>query len=216
MVDIVESSVRMQTEDFILKDCTVVCSECKSLFATRILQDLPPVHESDIIEADLHRVLPDPGLRGALIAVCPYCQYAAWAGSFTGSLIRPDILLPQTQWQSSRKFALAVKHARNKGLHPLNTAYIALNGLYCARESGESDDSWLELCVYEQSRGLQSNEITGESAVDHLVMAELWRQISSFERAIAEYKRAAAYNTLPEDLIRHQIMLSQASVYSPT
>ncbi len=203
-------------EGFILRDCSVGCPECKSFFATRILEDLPPVTESDTIEADLHRVLPHPALRAALIAVCPFCGFADWAIKFPMRPINPQLVEPAQDMQYSRKFAMAVKNARNKGVNPLDIAYIALNGLYCAREAGELTDSWLELCVYEQSRGLHPDQIVVETGTDHLTMAELWRQIRCFDKALEEYQRAAFDGSVPMELLRHQITITRAGDYSPT
>jgi hypothetical protein len=204
------------TEGFVLRECSIVCPECKSVFATRVLQDLPPVTESDTIEADLHRVLPHPGLRAALISVCPFCNYADWATKFGPSKINPALVEPAQDIQHSRRFAMAVKHARAKELHPLDIAYIALNGLYCAREAGELADSWLELCVYEQSRGLHPDVVLSETGTDHLIMAELWRQTRCFDRAVAEYQKASEDPTISPELIRHQIMIARAGDSSPT
>lgn len=199
-------------EGFTLRQSSVVCPECKTVFATHVLEELPPVTELDIIEADMHRVLPEAKLRGALICVCPFCQYADWTTKFSGSIINPDILPLEDEVQHSRKFAMAVKYARNKGLAALDIAYIALNGLYCAREAGEAAEPWLELCVYEHGRGMESEDLIWQPATshDHLVMAELWRQVRHFDKALISYELAREDGTIPTDLINHQINISRA------
>jgi hypothetical protein len=203
-------------EGYVLKDRSLICLDCQSIFASRVLADLPPVTVLDKVEADLHRVLPHPGLRAALVAVCPSCGYADWASRFRVSIINPVMVPPSPDLPHARKFAMAVKHARLKGINPLDIAYIALNGLYCAREAGENDESWLELCAFEQSRGLDPEEIVVETGSDHLTMAELWRQLGSFDSALDEYSKAGMDGTIPPELIRQQITLAKAGDRSPT
>lgn len=203
-------------QNFILKECSMECSQCRTVFAMRVLADLPPVTLLDKIEADLHRVLPHPALRGALIAVCPDCGYADWTTKFVRSIVSPLIAVPTPDIDHCRKFAMAVKWARQLKLQPLDIAYIALNGLYCAREAGQEDEAWLELCVYEQTRGLESEDLAIETAQDHLVMAELWRQLGCFDKALAEYDKARGDESVPEELLRHQISVARACDRQPT
>jgi hypothetical protein len=191
-------------EAFVLRDRSVVCPDCQSIFGTRVLQDLPPVCDSDIVEADLHRVLPHAGLRAALVTVCPDCGYADWVAKFGVSIIAPTLLPPSPALTPTKRFAMAVKHARKQGLHPLDIAYVALNGLYAARESGENDVPWLELCAFEQSRGLEPENLVVETGSDHLTMAELWRQMGHFDRALDEYAKSGMDGTVPIELIRQQ------------
>ncbi|HEY9792998.1 MAG TPA: hypothetical protein V6D22_21530 [Candidatus Obscuribacterales bacterium] len=205
-----------QLEGFVLRDRSVICPKCKAAFAVRALVDLPPVTDADIIEADMHRVLPLAGLRAALLAVCPECNYADWVTKFPVSIINP-ILLPQAaDVPHSSKFAMAVKHARAQGIHPLDIAYIAVNGLYCAREDGEDADAWLELCVFEQHRGLDPDNIIVETGSDHLMMGELWRQIGAFDKATEEYAKAGMDGSVPVELIRQQTTIARAGDTSPT
>src|SRR5437868_11685596 len=118
-----------QLEGFVLKDRSVVCPECRIVFAVRALVDLPPVTDADIIEADMHRVLPLAGLRAAMIAVCPECNYADWVPKFPVSIINPLLVMPAADVPHSSKFAMAVKYAREKNIHLLDIAYIAIIGL---------------------------------------------------------------------------------------
>lgn len=205
-----------RVEGFILKDISVSCSSCHCSFATPCLLALPPVTEYDIVEADLHRVLPSSELRAALIAVCPHCQYASWTVRFKLSSLNPEMLPDAPQMAHSKKFALAVKFARQQPTEPLDLAFIALNGLYCAREAGEDSELWLELAAYEQSRGLEQEGLIAPTGQDYLVMAELWRQLGSFERAIEAYEKASEDEFIPRDLIAQQIALAQTGNTEPT
>lgn len=207
---------RQSVEGFILKHISVSCPECECSFATPTLLDLPPVTEYDTVEADLHRVLPEPELRGALIAVCPHCNYSTWTVRFKLSSLSAEMLPDSPQLQHSKKFALAVKYAREKGVSPLDVAFIALNGLYSARESGEEPELWLELAAYEQSRGITEESLVPANGQDHLIMAELWRQLGSFDRSIEQYEKAAADEFIPKELIEQQIALARVGNNQPT
>ena len=203
-------------EGFVLKDRSVVCPDCQTVFATRVLQDLPPVCDSDPIEADLHRVLPHAGLRAALIAVCPDCGCADWVSRFGVSSISSSFLVASPVLSPSKCFAMAVRRAREQKLHALDVAYVALNGLYAARESAEDATPWLELCVLEQSRGLDPENIVVETGADHLTMAELWRQMSHFDRALEEYVKAGMDGGVPIELIHQQVQAARIGDNTPT
>jgi hypothetical protein len=179
--------------------------------------DLPPVTEDDAVEADLHRVLPDAEMRAALIAVCPHCGYAGWTVKFVRSTINPEILPDAKQIEHAKKFALAVKEARKRDLNPLDIAWIAINGLYCTREADEPHELWLELAAYEQNRGMTEDYLIPDSnGQDHLIMAELWRQLKSFDRALSEYEMASKDDFIPAELIKHQMMIAKQGDWSPT
>lgn len=203
------------TDGFVLKYIAVSCLECHCSFATPSLLSLPPVTEYDTIEADLHRVLPDAEVRASLIAVCPHCNYATWTVRFRISGLNPEMLPEPQPIAHSKKFALAVKHAREKGVSPLDIAFIAINGLYCAREAGEDSELWLELAAYEQSRGLTEELLIPATGQDHLVMAELWRQLGSFDRALEEYALAADDDFIPRELLEQQVALAKSENTSP-
>jgi hypothetical protein len=212
----VERTLNNQSNSgYIIKHISVSCPECACMFAAPSLAELPPVTEYDTIEADLHRVLPDAELRGALIAVCPHCSYANWTVRFKHSSLNPEMLPDAAEVPNTKKFALAVKFARDKGVSPLDIAFIALNGLYCARESGEESDLWLELAAYEQSRGMAEESFIPPTGQDHLIMAELWRQLGSFENAYAEYERAKEDDFIPRELLRNQMLLCAQGNTSP-
>ena len=206
----------MEADGDFLRKFSVTCPECQSGFSTLCLIDLPPVCDQDIIEADLHRVLPDSEMRGALVTVCPFCNHASWTVAFKRSGINPDLMPEAHEIESSKKFALAVKVARAKNINPLEIAFIAMNGLYAVREAKQSDELWVELAAYEQYRGITQETLIPPSPQDHLIMAELWRQCRQFEKAVAEYDLAAADPFIPKELISHQKMLCQAGDYTPT
>ncbi len=204
------------TEGYLLRKSPVVCPECSSIFATSCLVELPEVTELDIIEADLHRVLSDPVFRAALIAVCPDCEYAGWAARFGPSIISPHLLPSEADLEYSKKFAMAVKCARKKGENSLDIAFIALNGLWCQREAGQASELWLELAAFEQDKGLKEEILPPDAGLDHLVMAELWRQLRQFERAAEELDLAARDEFIPGELIAHQKMLCRSLDAAPT
>lgn len=201
MVDTLNSQT---TEGYVIRHISVSCPECQCGFAAPTLVDLPPVTEYDTIEADLHRVLPHADLRGSLISVCPHCNYATWTALFRASSLNPEMLPDSLEVPNAKKFALAVKYARDKNVSPLDIAFIALNGLYCARESAEDADLWLELAAYEQSRGIAEESMIPATGQDFLIMAELWRQLGSFDNAVAAYEKAYEDEFIPRELLDQQ------------
>lgn len=205
----------LQTE-FKLKDIVVICRSCGLAFATSALVEIPPISDLDHVEADLHRVLPDVSIRAALVAVCPDCHYAAWTSTFRRVPLKVE-LVTRSECPPTQKFALAVKSGRDNNLHPLDLAFIALNGCWAARESGESDDLWLELAAFEHARGLADNPLSPEEdGLGHLMMAEIWRQSKQFERAVRHYELALRDDTVPKELIVRQRMLAKNSHSAPT
>lgn len=205
------------TNGFIIKDCIAVCPECLAPFFTARLEDSPPVRTNDIIEADLHRVYPDPQIRACLLALCPSCGYCSWVQNFEMHRIAEGAGKSVCTVSPSKKFALAVKSARTKQTHALDVAYLALNGLWCARESGEADNLWLELAAYEHQKGMKEHTAKPEEdGFSHLVMAELWRQLKLFDTAIEEYKLALLDPNIKKEIPQSQITLCQRKQSLPT
>lgn len=203
-------------DGYVLKDIAVICLGCSVTFVTSCLTAVPPVTEYDAVEADMHRVLPDACLRGALIAVCPECGFASWTAKLKRSSINPEILPEPMVIEHSKKYALAVKTGRARHLDALDLAYIAVNGLYCAREAGEDAELWLELAAYEQRRGMGGELLLPPTGPDHLIMAELYRQLKNFDQALIEYDLALADEDMPKELIAQQKMLTAAGNSDPT
>jgi hypothetical protein len=211
-----ETLSNSELDGYVLRDISTICSGCSLTFASSCLVSVPPVTEYDNVEADLHRVLPDPSLRAAMISICPDCGYAGWSARFRRSTLNPEILPDPVSIEHSKRFALAVKSARARGMDTLDIAYIALNGLYCVREAGEDDQLWLELAAYEQSRGMAGELLLPLTGQDYLIMAELWRQLRRFDEALTNYDLAAADEDMASELIAHQKMLAVAGNSDPT
>lgn len=202
---------------FKLSSAVVVCPECSAPFQKELLTDTPPLSPEDVVEADLHRVFPDPAIRASLLGVCPECKFCAWATSFGNSNLNPSLARKEPQLPYTKKYAVAVKCARSRNMHPLDIAFIALNGLWCAREAGEDDVLWLELVAYEHSRGMADYpSVQEEDGMAHLMMAEIWRQLKQFEQARREYELALHDATIMPEIIRHQIGLCDRKVSAVT
>lgn len=202
---------------FKLTTAMVICPECGAPFYKELLTETPPLTAEDIVEADMHRVFPDPVLRAALIGLCPECKFCAWTTSFApgggGMVAKREPSIPYT-----KKYALAVKCARSRNLHPLDIAFMAMNGLWCAREAGEDDQLWLELVAFEHSRGMQDEypSRADEDGMAHLMMGEIWRQLRQFDRAKREYEQALSDPAILPEVVRHQIGLCDRKVASIT
>jgi hypothetical protein len=203
-----------EIQEYSLADISIICPDCGLAFATNLLVAMPAITPHDVIEADLHRVLPI-SIRSAMIAVCPECNYAAWKTTFGKCKIKPEFLLKEKEIDPAKKYALAIKSGRNKNLHALDLAFLALNGTWCAREAGQTDELWLELAAHEHQRAFNENAelIDGYT---HLVMAEIWRQLKVFDKAIYEYKLALADNSMLPELVNHQMYLASKNVSSAT
>ncbi|MBY0551000.1 MAG: hypothetical protein K2W95_27225 [Candidatus Obscuribacterales bacterium] len=202
---------------FKLSSAVVVCPECRAPFHKELLTDIPPLSPEDVVEADLHRVFPDPIIRASLLGVCPECKYCAWSTSFGNSNLNPALARREPLLPYTKKYAVAVKCARSRNMHPLDIAFIALNGLWCAREAGEDDLLWLELVAYEHSRGMTDYpSVQDEDGMAHLMMAEIWRQLKQFDQARREYELALNDATIMPEIIRHQIGLCDRKVSAIT
>lgn len=202
---------------FKLSSTVVVCPECSAPFHKELLTDIPPLTPEDVVEADLHRVFPDPVIRASLLGVCPECKFCAWSTSFGNSNLNPALARREPLVPYTKKYAVAVKCARSRNMHPLDIAFIALNGLWCAREAGEDDLLWLELVAYEHSRGMTDYpSVQDEDGMAHLMMAEIWRQLKQFDQARREYELALSDASIMPEIIRHQIGLCDRKVSAIT
>lgn len=202
---------------FKLSSAVVVCPECSAPFHKELLSDIPPLSPEDVVEADLHRVFPDPVIRASLLGLCPECKFCAWSTSFGNSNLNPALARKEPLLPYTKKYAVAVKCARSRNMHPLDIAFIALNGLWCAREAGEDDVLWLELVAYEHSRGMTDYpSVLDEDGMAHLMMAEIWRQLKQFDQARREYELALNDATIMPEIVRHQIGLCDRKVSAIT
>lgn len=196
-------------DGFILEEAVVGCPECQQPFTTEIVVESRKVNTNDTIEADLHRVFKDAELRSALLSCCPVCKYSAWTSGFKPFRLKPELLRRETKIEPSKKYALAVKWARQKKVHSLDIAFIALNGLWCAREAGEADSLWLELAIYEHEKGVSgSKQRLCDDGMTHLIMGELYRQYRNFDKAVSEYELAAEDRTVSKEILSHLTMMA--------
>jgi hypothetical protein len=204
-------------DGFILEEAVVLCPECQAPFRTDVMVETRGLNSSDVVEADLHRVFPTANLRQYLLSLCPDCKYCAWTSQFQPFNIKPELVKAQGDIEGAKKYALAVKWARDKKQHSLDIAFIALNGLWCARESGEPDQLWLELAIFEHEKGLETSFFAPEdNGITHLIMAELYRQYRNFEAAMEHYKIAGQDRSIIKEILEHQQMLCSKGVSSVT
>ncbi len=204
-------------DGFELEQAVVLCPECQTPFSTEIVVHVRKANSSDVIEADMHRVFNDAELRAALLSCCPNCRYCGWASTFKPFPLKPELIRLQAKIEASKKYALAVKWAREKKVHSLDIAFIALNGLWCAREAGEPDNLWLELAIYEHEKGVsQSPSCPQDDGMTHLIMGELYRQHKDFDKALAEYELALQDESISKEILRHQAMLAKRGQYGIT
>lgn len=204
-------------DGFILEEAVVLCPECQAPFRTDVMVETRPLNSSDVVEADMHRVFPIANLRGNLLSMCPDCKFCAWTSQFKPYNLKPELVKAQGDVEGSKKYALAVKWAREKKMHSLDIAFIALNGLWCARESGEPDQLWLELAIFEHEKGLETSYFAPEdNGITHLIMGELYRQYRNFEAAMEHYKLAAQDRSVIKEILDHQQMLCTKNVASVT
>ncbi len=196
-------------DGFILEEAVVGCPECQQPFTTEIVVESRKVNTTDTIEADLHRVFKDAELRSALLSCCPVCKYSAWTSAFKPFRLKPELLRREAKIEPSKKYALAVKWARQNKVHSLDIAFIALNGLWCAREAGEADSLWLELAIYEHEKGVSSSpQRLCDDGMTHLIMGELYRQSRNFEKAVSEYQLASEDRTVSREILSHLNMMA--------
>lgn len=202
--------------EFALEDTTVVCPSCNSMFATPALVSLPPITTDTIIEADLHRVLPDSAIRASMIAVCPYCQYAWWITAFKAIFFPPKFVPPAADFSHSKKFAQAVLTGRNDKHHSLDLALVALNGCWCARESGQPDENWLKLARQEMEKTLSDDSWQGNRGYYCYLLAEICRQSKDFLNAVRYFNMVDEQSGLPKELVERQRIHAISGDHLPT
>jgi len=208
--------MNIELHDFVIKDTSLICPMCQTPFATPLLMAMPPIKPQTVIEADLHRVLPDARIRGTLIAICPACIYTWWATAFVPHFFIPDLLVPSPEIEQPKKFAHAVLTGRKHGVHALDRALLAMNGLWCARETytGAGPDKleqykadnerWLTLSVQELEEALNDETWTGNRPRYNYIMGELLRQLGDFHKAVKYFDMVDRRCMLPKQLVRHQ------------
>jgi hypothetical protein len=208
--------MQVTIQDFIIREASVVCPSCYTPFATPQLADMPDLTPQTVVEADLHRVLPDAAIRGALIAICPACIYTWWSTAFAAHFFVPQMLVPSPAIESAKKFAHAVLTGRKNGAHALDRALLALNGCWCSRETYASlgDDKaeeaqaenikWMKLAVQELEEALNDDSWNGNRSRYSYMMGEMLRQLGDFHKAVKYLDLVDRKSMLPFELIRHQ------------
>jgi hypothetical protein len=208
--------MNIELQDFLIKDASLICPMCQTPFATPLLASMPEIKPQTTIEADLHRVLPDPRIRASLVAICPACIYTWWSTAFAPHFFVPDLLVPSPEIEYPKKFAHAVLTGRKHGAHALDRALLALNGLWCARETytGASADQlgqyaadnerWLKLAAQELETALQDETWNGNRSRYSYIMGEILRQLGDFHAAVKYFDTVDRRCMLPRQLVRHQ------------
>ncbi|HEY9714463.1 MAG TPA: hypothetical protein V6C72_13410 [Chroococcales cyanobacterium] len=215
-------------EEFAIKDTSVICPSCNTVFATPVIARMPNITKDSAIEADLHRVMPDARIRAALLSMCPACIYTWWQSAFSAHYILPQLVVESPEIEYSKKFGYAVKSGRENGAHSLDTALMALNGCWCAREEHQAagtvgtaeyhavNDRWLMLAAQELEAALADSEWEGNRSRYHYIMGEVLRQLRYFDQAVKHFNIVDRRSMLPRQLVEHQKQLAEAQNYEPT
>lgn len=209
-------------ENFVLRPESVICPACNTVFATPNVTRLPNMTRDSQVEADLHRVLPDPIIRASFVAVCPSCIYAWWFSAFSSHYILPELVPDTPDIELSKKFAHAVLTGRNNGSHSLDRANLALNGAWCARECHvlagttgsaeyQADNTrWLTLAAQELQEALLDESWTGNRNRYSYIMGEILRQLGEFDAALGYFNVVDRRSLLPKQLVEHQKQMAAA------
>ncbi len=210
----------IEIQDFVIRESSVLCPSCLTPFATPLLEKMPDITPETTVEADLHRVLPDASIRGALIAICPACIFTSWSSAFGMHFFVPELLVPAPQIEYPKKFAHAVLTGRNNGAHPLDRAMLALNGCWCARETyigatqeqlagyQAENERWLTLASQEMEIALNDTSWNGNRARYSYLQGEILRQLGDFHGAVRYFDMVNRDCLLPVELVRHQRTLA--------
>jgi hypothetical protein len=210
-------------EKFVIVDISVICPECEYPFATPSLLSMPNPDRNTPVEADLHRVLPHPSVRGALIAMCPSCRYAWWLAAFRPHNYLPVLLVPTPEVGFSKKFGFAMLEGRKHNETMLDLALLALNGAWCAREEVEAGlgehkevQRWLKLAARELEAAMSDTSWRGNTARYTYILAEILRQMGDFANAANRLQSVDSSCLLPRELIDHQLAMCNAGTAEPT
>jgi len=188
---------------FKLRQITVTCPLCETVFATYEVVRLPVMTRETPVEADLHRILPDPALRSNLLAMCPNCVYTYWLTSFAPHYFLPQVVPDSPPVEPSKKFAHAVQSARKVNNHALDRAVLALNGYWCSREEGVEGggEKFLRLARVELTTALSDNDWAGNRSRYNYIMAEILRLLGEFDQATVFYQMVDRKCGLPFELV---------------
>ena len=189
---------------YTLKQTSVICPKCDLTFATPVTK-MPKLAVESLVEADLHRVLPDAAIRASLIAMCPECVYTWWLSAFAPHYMLPEMVPDAPPIDNAKKFGHAVLSGRNQGAHSLDRAIVALNGYWCAREDFQPADKWLELASRELHEALSDDSWFGNRGRYQYIMGEVLRLMGEFHDAVRFYEEVDRRSVLPKELVVHQI-----------
>ncbi len=185
------------------------------MFATPTLLTMPAITPQTAIEADLHRVLPDPAIRAALVAMCPACSYTWWYTAFRPHMLQSVFVPPTPIADQPKKFAHAVLTGRKNGAHALDLALLALNGCWCAREAGQPHERWLELAGGELERALRDKNWQGNRDYYQYLLGELCRQSGDFQGAVNHFNQVGPSSMLPPELVERQKVQATSGDQAP-
>lgn len=185
---------------FKLRQLSLVCPDCETVFASFELARTPPVERNTPVETDLHRVLPDPELRAALLATCPNCLYTWWLSSFSEHHFLPQLVPDAPPLEPSKKFAHAVQTGRKKNVHFLDRGVLALNGYWCSREEGKDGEKFLKLAKLELTSALADETWFGNRPRYNYILAEVLRLSGEFAEADKYYQQVKGAN-LPREMV---------------
>ena len=203
-------------KDFALRQTTLVCPACNSLFSSPTLVTMPNIYRDSVVEADLHRVLSDAAIRGALVAMCPACSYAWWVTAFNTHLFKPGLVPFSPQIDHPKKFAHAVLSGRQNQAHSLDLALLALNGCWCAREAGQPHERWLDLAGQELEKALKDENWHGNRSYYHYILGEVCRQLKDFHGAVRNFNKVGPAAMLPAELIDRQKVQAISGDHAPS
>lgn len=208
--------------EFILKEASLVCPDCDCGFATPDLVSMPNLVAETAVEADLHRILGDPAVRGALVAVCPACTYSWWISAFRSHHFVPELLDSAPPIEYSKKFGVAMLSGRKHNEPLLDAAILAMNGYWCAREevaSGSGDvksiGRWLKLSVRELKNAMEHETWQGNTSRYSYILGELLRLMGDFHSAVSYFQKVDRRSLLPKELVEHQIAEAKAGNSQP-
>ncbi|HEY9678442.1 MAG TPA: DUF2225 domain-containing protein [Drouetiella sp.] len=214
--------MQLAIENFLLQIESVICPACNVVFATPNITRMPNMTRESKVEADLHRVLPDPIIRASFVAICPSCMYSWWFSAFASHYIIPDLVPDTPDVELSRKFAHAVLTGRNNGSSPLERFNLAMNGCWCSREQfmvagtmnspeyQEENTRWLQLAAQELGEALADESWSGNRNRYIYQMGEILRQLGQFEQALEYFNQVDRRSMLPKQLVDHQKQMAAA------
>lgn len=203
-------------KDFTLRVKTLVCPACNSMFGSPVLATMPAISSETQIETDLHRILPSPEIRAALVAMCAACTYTWWTTAFKSHSFNPKFVPPAPDIEHAKKFAHAVLTGRQNQVHALDLALLALNGLWCAREANKPYKRWLDLAGQELEKALQDDSWDGNRSYYRYILGELCRLSGDFKGAVKNLKMVGPESNLPGELIQRQKVQATSGDDSPS